>query len=124
MQELTPQIRLSFGPSAQHVRTARLVAVAAVRRHGRSDDVVEAVRQAVGEACVLALGAARPDQRISLEIDDRLLDGSSLAIRVWPVVGMDTPGDAWPRAVMASLTDSIEIASHNGQFSLELRWIE
>ena len=52
---------LTIPPSVEHVRTARLVVVAAARRAGLSDDAVDDVRLAVGEAvarAVLRHGAA------------------------------------------------------------------
>ena len=39
-----------------HVRTARLVVVAAARRAGLADELVDEVRLAVGEACARAVG--------------------------------------------------------------------
>ena len=52
---------LSIPPSVEHVRTARLVAVAGARRAGLDEETVDEVRLAVGEAvarAVLRHGAA------------------------------------------------------------------
>lgn len=48
-------VELRLPPSALHVRTARLVAVAAARRAGLAVEAVDELRQAVGEACSLAV---------------------------------------------------------------------
>ena len=56
-----PAATLSIPPSAEHVRTARLVAVAAARRVGLDEETIDDVRLAVGEAvarAVLRHGAA------------------------------------------------------------------
>ena len=44
-----PAATLTIPPAAEHVRTARLVAVAAARRVGLDEEVVDDVRLAVGE---------------------------------------------------------------------------
>jgi anti-sigma regulatory factor (Ser/Thr protein kinase) len=44
-----PAASLSIPPAAEHVRTARLVAVAAARRIGLGEEDVDDVRLAVGE---------------------------------------------------------------------------
>ncbi len=103
---LVPVVELSFAALPEHVRTARLVAVAVARRVGLDDDRLDEVRLAVGEACARAVrlmqgSAARPDGRsggtgdgdepgtsvVRVLIDDR--DG--LLVRVeGPSVGLDT----------------------------------
>ena len=50
-----PAATLSIPPSAEHVRTARLVAVAAARRAGLDEETVDDVRLAVGEAVARAV---------------------------------------------------------------------
>jgi anti-sigma regulatory factor (Ser/Thr protein kinase) len=44
-------VTLRLAPQRAHVRTARLVAVAMARRSGVSDEILDEVRLAVGEAC-------------------------------------------------------------------------
>lgn len=46
---------LSIPPSAEHVRVARLVAVAAARRVGLTDEQIDDVRLAVGEGVTRAV---------------------------------------------------------------------
>ncbi|MCW2570207.1 MAG: anti-sigma regulatory factor [Frankiales bacterium] len=49
-------VELSLPALPAHVRTARLVVVAAARRAGLDDSLVDEVRLAVGEACARAVG--------------------------------------------------------------------
>ena len=46
-----PTVRLAFTSAPRYVRTARLVGVAMARRAGVADELLDEVRQAVGEAC-------------------------------------------------------------------------
>lgn len=50
-----PTVRLSFTPAPVHVRTARLVGVAVARRAGVAEELLDEVRQAIGEACSRAV---------------------------------------------------------------------
>ena len=50
------QVELLLSPLPSHVRTARLVGVAAARRAGLDADLVDELRLAVGEACSRAVG--------------------------------------------------------------------
>ena len=73
-----PLVSLSFPPSAEHVRTARLVAVATARRGWLTEDRLDELRLAVGEICARAvrrcLAATGPDGLppgpIQLQIED------------------------------------------------------
>ena len=49
-------VELLLSPLPAHVRTARLVAVAAARRAGLDDERVDELRLAIGEACSRAVG--------------------------------------------------------------------
>ena len=49
-------VELTLAPLAAHVRTARLVVVAAARRAGLDDSLVDELRLALGEACSRAVG--------------------------------------------------------------------
>jgi anti-sigma regulatory factor (Ser/Thr protein kinase) len=77
---------LRFAPLPEHVRTARLVAVALARRVGVEDGLLDEVRLAVGEACSRAVGLHRsnaPDQPVLV----RLRDGhGSFGVEVIDVV--------------------------------------
>lgn len=48
-------VALSFQPAAEHVRTARLVAVAVARRAGLDEARLDEIRLAVGEVCARAV---------------------------------------------------------------------
>jgi anti-sigma regulatory factor (Ser/Thr protein kinase) len=52
-------VRLSFSPAPVHVRTARLVGVAVARRAGVSEELLDEVRLAIGEACTRAVALHR-----------------------------------------------------------------
>lgn len=66
-------VTLRFTALPEHVRTARLVATAVARRMGMDDEVLDAVRLAVGEACARAVRrselAGRGDV-VELRLDD------------------------------------------------------
>ena len=53
-----PTVTLTFTTLPEHVRTARLVAAAVARRHGLTEDVLDDIRLAVGEACARAVARA------------------------------------------------------------------
>jgi anti-sigma regulatory factor (Ser/Thr protein kinase) len=65
---------LRFAPLPEHVRTARLVAVALARRVGVEDGLLDEVRLAVGEACSRAVGLHRSGAP-NVPIVVQLLDG-------------------------------------------------
>jgi anti-sigma regulatory factor (Ser/Thr protein kinase) len=68
-----PSATLTIPPSVEHVRTARLVAVAAARRAGLADEAVDDVRLAVGEIvarAVLRHGAAGIEEPIDVVVSD------------------------------------------------------
>ncbi|WP_091561029.1 ATP-binding protein [Micromonospora pattaloongensis] len=52
-------VRLSFSPAPVHVRTARLVGVAVARRAGVTEERLDEVRLAIGEACTRAVALHR-----------------------------------------------------------------
>jgi anti-sigma regulatory factor (Ser/Thr protein kinase) len=77
-----PAATLSIPPSVEHVRTARLIAVAAARRAGLDEEVVDDVRLAVGEAvarAVLRHGAAEVTGAIDVVVRD---DGTDFEVEV------------------------------------------
>lgn len=112
-------VRLAFRALPVHVRTARLVAVTVARRAGWPEDLVESVRQGVGEACTLALASAGPDDVLTVELDDA---GPGLVVRVWPVLASTSSEQDLPRAVLAGLTDGSDVEEWDGQTALRLRW--
>ena len=82
-------VSLRFAPLPEHVRTARLVAVAMARRAGVEDGLLDEVRLAVGEACSRAVGLHRsaapgepvlvrfapPGERFRVEVADLVTGG-------------------------------------------------
>lgn len=77
-----PVASLSIPPSVEHVRTARLVAVAAARRAGLDEELVDDVRLAVGEAvarAVLRHGTAEIDTHVDVVVRD---DGLGFEVEV------------------------------------------
>jgi serine/threonine-protein kinase RsbW len=66
-------VELHLSPLPSHVRTARLVVVAAARRAGLDDELVDELRLAIGEACSRAVGLhARhaPETPVLLTVTD------------------------------------------------------
>lgn len=67
-------VALRFQPAAEHVRTARLVAVAVARRAGIDETRLDEVRLAVGEVCARAVRRCRESSvaaSVLVELDDR-----------------------------------------------------
>ena len=86
-----PTVRLSFSPAPEHVRTARLVAVAVARRAGVAEELLEEIRLAIGEACSRAVALHRTqgladlvdvamddEGRFTVRVIDRALNGAGL----------------------------------------------
>jgi anti-sigma regulatory factor (Ser/Thr protein kinase) len=71
-------VELQLSPLPSHVRTARLVVVAAARRAGLDDECVDELRLALGEACSRAVGlnarhAPETPVRVTVQDDPGLL---------------------------------------------------
>lgn len=130
-----------------HVRTARLVCVAAARRAGLRDDLVDELRLAVGEACARAVGLHvrhAPDERIAVTVSDDVL-GLSVAVRdcgpaAGPTVddltgGLIDGADGADRppsdelvdpdvalALLTGLVDEVEVSGEDTGTTVVLRW--
>ncbi len=66
-------VALRFRPAPEHVRTARLVAVAVARRAGLDEERLDEVRLAVGEVCARAVRrceASGVTSGVLVELDD------------------------------------------------------
>lgn len=74
-------VRLAFSPTPAHVRTARLVAVAAGRQAGADEAVLDEIRLAVGEACSRAVGLHRA-YRLTDLVDVELRDDGRFTVTV------------------------------------------
>ena len=66
-------VALRFSPAAEHVRTARLVAVSVARRAGLGEEQLDAIRLSVGEMCARAVrrcGDTGVTEPMLVEVDD------------------------------------------------------
>jgi anti-sigma regulatory factor (Ser/Thr protein kinase) len=134
-------VELLLSPLPAHVRTARLVVVAAARRAGLDDELVDELRLALGEACSRAVGLhARhaPDLPVKVTVDDR---PGSLVVTVTdagPAAGPapddvvedlfddgaseDLVGPDVALAVLKGLLDAVEIAPTGSGTTITMRW--
>lgn len=76
-----PTVRLAFSPDPAYVRTVRLVAAAVARQAGVSDQLLDEVRLAIGEACTRAIAVHRR-HGLSDPIDVSMSDGGRFVVRV------------------------------------------
>ena len=135
-----PTATLSLPPLRDHVRTARLVAVAAARRAGLPEADVDDVRLAVGEAvarAVLRHESAGIPTPVEVAISD---DGREFAVTVADVsatgtgtsasdrVAPDEPTvddahqDDYALALLAALAPSVHETSSPDGTSLSMAW--
>jgi anti-sigma regulatory factor (Ser/Thr protein kinase) len=92
-----PTVTMQISPDPAHVRTVRLVTVAAARRAGVPDELLDEVRLAVGEACSRAVALHRAlgvHQLVRLDLTDDA--GFTVEVRdSVPQAAMETlPGHA------------------------------
>lgn len=138
-------VELLLSPLPAHVRTARLVAVAAARRAGLDDELVDELRLAVGEACSRAVGLHgrhAPDSPVRLTVADDP-NGLTLSVGdVGPAAG-PVPDDAGEGllagpdvgggldelvdpdvalAVLHGLVDELTVQSEPGGTVITMRW--
>ena len=136
-------VELLLSPLPAHVRTARLVAVAAARRAGLEDELVDELRLALGEACSRAVGLHRryaADTPIKVTVSD---DPGGLVVTVTdagPEAGpapddlaeglldSDDDGDGEhvdpdvALAVLTGLVDGVEILPTPTGTTVTMRW--
>lgn len=74
-------VHLAFSPDPAYVRTIRLVAAAVARRAGVSDELLDEVRLAIGEACSRAVAMHRRHGLADL-ISVAMSDGGRFVVRV------------------------------------------
>ncbi len=119
-----PTATLSLPPTPEHVRTARLVVVAAARRAGVAEDVVDDVRLAVGEAvarAVLRHAASGTDADVEVVVDD---DGG-FAVEVRDRTAPELPDDdeGMALALVRAVAPEVEIEPRMPTgTTLRLRW--
>jgi anti-sigma regulatory factor (Ser/Thr protein kinase) len=133
-------VELLLSPLPAHVRTARLVVVAAARRAGLDDGLVDELRLALGEACSRAVGLhARhaPEVPVRVTIDDRPGSLVVTVVDAGPAAG-PAPGDITEElledgpdelvdpdvalAVLTGLLDSVEILPSPGGTTITMHW--
>ena len=130
-------VELQLPPHPHHVRTARLVGVAAARRAGLPDELVDELRWALGEACsrAVALHAQyAPEAAVRVLLRE---DIAGLTVEVVDQGPAGPPRDnadpetlfdgeqVDPRvslAVLSGLVDDIEITSSETVTTVRLRW--
>lgn len=136
-------VELTVPALPAHVRTARLVVVAAARRAGLDDTLVDELRLAVGEACSRAVGLHRahaPTTPVRLLVAD---DPTGLTITVLdcgPAAGppsQDLAGDLLDSGsddvddlvdpdvalgVLAGMVDDLEVEASDGGTTVTMRW--
>jgi len=112
-----PTVTLTFTALPEHVRTARLVAAAVGRRLGLTEDVLDGVRLAVGEACARAVGRVRTaglDGSVEVQISER---PDRLVVVVRDEAGHLAEGSGGSKpeevslTVVRALADEVEIDS-------------
>ena len=108
-------VALTFRPAAEHVRTARLVAVAVARRAGLDEARLDEIRLAVGEMCARAVrrsSQAGVEGPVCVEIED---GGPVLGIAVtdYAAVG-DNDDEAIALALVRGLADALSVGDGPG----------
>ncbi|MGI4894190.1 MAG: ATP-binding protein [Janthinobacterium lividum] len=123
---------LRFSPRAEHVRTARLVAVSVARRAGFAEEQLDEIRVAIGEACAQAVATddlAASGEPVGL-VDMRLRDDDDrLDVTVFqygrdglPTTapsGVAPESDSFSLALLAGMADASRSAFNGG---LVLSW--
>jgi anti-sigma regulatory factor (Ser/Thr protein kinase) len=97
--ESATAVLLRFTPQPEHVRTARLVAVAHARRVGVEAGLLDEVRLAVGEACSRAVGLHQrqcPGEPVVVVLDAVDESGSGLVPDRFMVTVVDKVSGAVP----------------------------
>lgn len=137
-------VELLLSPLPSHVRTARLVVVAAARRAGLDDELVDELRLALGEACSRAVGLHlrhAPTVPVKVTVAD---DPSGLTVTVTdsgPAAGPapddlteglfeGSDGDEVEElvdpdvalAVLSGLLDSVDVDATAGGTTVTMRW--
>jgi anti-sigma regulatory factor (Ser/Thr protein kinase) len=136
-------VELTLAPLPAHVRTARLVGVAAARRAGLDAELLDELRLAIGEACSRAVGLqARhaQDAPVKVTVSD---DPGGLTITVTdqgpaagpvpsdpagdmldadPSAGDDTVDPDVALAVLSGLVDDYAVEAGPGGTVVTLRW--
>ncbi|GAB7191610.1 ATP-binding protein [Kineococcus sp. NUM-3379] len=110
-----PTVALRFSPLAEHVRTARLVAVAVARRAGFEETQLDEIRIAIGEACARAVLRTDGDAFVTMDLCD---DDDSLDVVVRDASSDGpVPSDAedpLALALMAGMAEAVTVEDSGG----------
>ena len=135
-------VELTLSPLPAHVRTARLVVVAAARRAGLDDSLVDELRLALGEACTRAVALHvkhAPNEPVRVTVTD---DPGGLTVSVTdrgPAAGPTTEDVAAEMldssddvddivdpdvalAVLSGLVDECEVEVTGTGTTVTMRW--
>jgi anti-sigma regulatory factor (Ser/Thr protein kinase) len=108
-------VTLRFQPAPEHVRTARLVAVATARRAGLDEARLDEVRLAVGEVCARAVRRSQRAgvrQRLRVEMDD---GDSTFVVEVTDHAGaVDLEEESIALALVRGLADGVTVVDGPG----------
>ena len=133
-ENATP-VELRFTPQPEHVRTARLVAVALARRVGVEAGLLDEVRLAVGEACSRAVGLHQrhnPGEPVLVVLDGS--DPERFLVTVADRVSGALPGQRngggeedldeaeMGLAVLTGLVDDLDISSGPDGGAVRMGW--
>ena len=125
-------VRLAFSSVPRYVRTARLVAVAVARRAGVSEDMLDEVRLATGEACGRAVERHRRHgvaELVRVEMSDdgpyvvRVIDACGAGHATLPAGHDEEAEDAdrMHEALLAALVKDLEV--RKGPDGTEVRMV-
>jgi len=103
-------VSLRFQPVPEHVRTARLVAVATARRAGLDEARLDEVRLAAGEVCARAVRRSQragSSQRLLVELDD---GGTGFSVQVTDhAEAVDLEEESFALALVRGLADVVTV---------------
>ncbi|MPZ25575.1 MAG: ATP-binding protein [Micromonosporaceae bacterium] len=130
-----PTVQLAFSAAPQYVRTARLVAVAVARRAGVSEELLDEVRLAIGEACGRAVARHRRYD-ISELVRVQMSDDGPYTVQVFDSCGAEvTAGDGtgapagdeedadrMQEALLAAVARDLEILRHDAGTEVRMVW--
>ena len=108
-------VHLAFTPDPAYVRTVRLVAAAVARRAGVSDEVLDEVRLAIGEACTRAVALHRRHNLDDL-IDVSMSDGGRFTVRVTDRGPIEAVGEE-PGQITSDIM--AQVAAETGRAAVE-----
>jgi anti-sigma regulatory factor (Ser/Thr protein kinase) len=109
-------VALRFQAAPEHVRTARLVAVAVARRAGMDEVRLDEIRLAVGEVCARAvrrsLQSGKPAGDVLVELDDQ---GPTLDVVVTDRAGLpESDEESVSLPLVRGLADAVAVEDGPG----------